>query len=63
MFFFGAYMRRTRLYPLNPGVTKVSLFLLSYRILELRNLNIQTTLNINMVYKNVAVLNVTCNFT
>jgi hypothetical protein len=23
MFFFGAYMRRTRLYPLNPGVTEV----------------------------------------
>jgi hypothetical protein len=23
MFFFGAHMRRTRLYPLNPGVTKV----------------------------------------
>jgi hypothetical protein len=21
MFFFGAHMRRTRLYPLNPGVT------------------------------------------
>jgi hypothetical protein len=25
MFFFGAYMRRTRLYPLNPGVTEVVL--------------------------------------
>jgi hypothetical protein len=23
MFFFGAHMRRTRLYPLNPGMTKV----------------------------------------
>jgi hypothetical protein len=23
MFFFGAHMRRTRLYPLNPGVTEV----------------------------------------
>jgi hypothetical protein len=23
MFFFGAHMRRTRLYPLNPGVTVV----------------------------------------
>jgi hypothetical protein len=22
MFFFGAHMRRTRLYPLNPGVTE-----------------------------------------
>jgi hypothetical protein len=25
MFFFGALMRRTRLYPLNPGVTEVVL--------------------------------------
>jgi hypothetical protein len=24
MFFFGAHMRRTRLYPLNPGVTEIS---------------------------------------
>jgi hypothetical protein len=23
MFFFGAHMRRTQLYPLNPGVTEV----------------------------------------
>jgi hypothetical protein len=23
MFFFGAHMRHTRLYPLNPGVTEV----------------------------------------
>jgi hypothetical protein len=23
MFFFGGHMRRTRLYPLNPGVTEV----------------------------------------
>jgi hypothetical protein len=23
MFFFGAHMRRTRLYPLNPGVTTI----------------------------------------
>jgi hypothetical protein len=23
LFFFGAHMRRTRLYPLNPGVTEV----------------------------------------
>jgi hypothetical protein len=25
MFFFGAHMRRTRLYPLNPGVTELVL--------------------------------------
>ena len=25
LFFFGAHMRRTRLYPLNPGVTEVVL--------------------------------------
>jgi hypothetical protein len=25
MFFFGTYMRRIRLYPLNPGVTEVVL--------------------------------------
>jgi hypothetical protein len=24
MFFFGAHMRRTRLYPLNPGVTTIN---------------------------------------
>jgi hypothetical protein len=23
LFFFGAHMRRTRLYPLNPGVTEI----------------------------------------